>query len=158
MNVVQFKFNKFLEKDPFCINDTIEQIYIEIAEMVFNRIYKAYCFNPLFEGVGTAEEQQESVKSAIMVWADCFMDWKINSHEKAKEATNYLISMNIYPTLGLFRAVYFNEQAIIDEHIYKEYINYLYRLCFYGKDGKIHGADYFTDWNRERINANQDTC
>lgn len=155
MNVVEFKINKFLEASPFRINQHIDAGYIEIAEMVFNRLYKAYCFNPLFEGIGTAEEQQKNVKSAVMCWADCFMDWKVDDIEKAKEATNNLIFMNIQPTLGLFRAFYFNESRLIEKSIYKEYINYLNSLCFYGKDGKIHGADYFTDWNEERTNANK---
>jgi|GEM_PF-3023876 hypothetical protein len=156
MNVVEFKFNKFIEKDPFRINDDIEPIYIEIAEMVLNRLYKAYCFNPLFEGIGTIEEQAESLKSAVITWADCFMDWKIDDIERAKDAANNLIFINLYPTVGLFRACYFNENMLIEKNIYEEYINYLYKFCFHGKDGKIHGADYFSTWDKERANANKD--
>lgn len=157
MNVVEFNFNKFIEKDPFRINEKIEPIYIEIAEMVFNRLYKAYCFNSLYEGTGSTDELAENLKSAIMTWADCFMDWGIDNIERAKEATNNLIFMNLYPTAGLFRAFYFNETMVIEKNIYKEYVNYLYRFCFRGKDGKIHGADYFTTWDKERTNANKNT-
>lgn len=157
MNVVAFKFNNFLEKDPFRINQSIAPIYIEIAEMVFNRLYKAFCFNPLYEGFGTIEERSESLKSAIICWADCFMDWKIDDISHAQETVNNLIFLNLYPTLGLFRAVYFNENALIENNVYIEYINYLNKFCFYGKDGKIHGADFFNDWDKERTHVNKNT-
>ena len=157
MKVVQFKLKKFLEADPFRINETIEPIYIEIAGMVLNRLYKAYCFNALFEGAGTIEEQTENLKSSVMCWADCFMDWKIDNVEQARQTVNNLIFLNISPTIGLFRAVYFNESVLIEKNIYKEYINYLYKFCFQSKDGKIHGADFFTTWDTERTNANKNT-
>ena len=157
MNVVEFKFNRFIETSPFRINEKIEPIYIEIAQMVFNRLYKAYCFNPLYEGFGTIEEKEESLKSAIICWADCFMGWKIDNVQRAKETVNYLIYINIYPSLGLFRAAYFNEKSIIEINICREYLAYLYEFRFAGKDGKIHGADYFTTWDMERTNANKNT-
>ena len=157
MNVVEFKFNKFIEKDPFRINEKIEPIYIEIAEMVFNRIYKAYCFNRLYEGTGTIEEKTENFKCALIDWADSFMDWKIDNIEQAKKTVNDLISMSIYPTLGLFRATYFNESDFIKNAIYEEYISYLYLFCWNTKDGKIHGADFFNTWDKERTNANKNT-
>ena len=155
MNVVEFNFNKFLEKDLFRINETIEPIYIELAEMVFSKLYKAYCFNPLYEGPGNEKEKKECLKSAIIVWADYFMDWEINNTARAKKTTNNMIFLNIYPTPGLFRAVYFNETIMVEKNIYKEYINYLYKFCFNEKDGKIHGADFFITWDRERTGDNK---
>ena len=83
------------------------------------------------------------------------MDWKIDKADRAKEATNNLIFMNIYPTVGLFKAFYFNENILIEKNIYKDYVNYLYKFSFRGKDGKIHGADYFTTWDKERKNASK---
>lgn len=156
MKLIKFDVRKRIaESDPFRINEHIEQVYIDIAEAVISVMYKAYCFNPLFEWGEAIEEKTESIKSAIICWADYFMDWKINDMQQAKESVKALIYMNMTPTLGLFRAVYFNEWPLIENSIYKEYVNYLFTFCIDKKDGKIYGADFFSVWQEEKRNSNK---
>ncbi len=154
MNVVKFNFNRFLDNDNFRSNTKIEPIYFEIAELVLSHLYKAFPFDGIYNGDTSIESKDEWTKLVIVDWADCFMDWKIDNKKQAIEAVRNIIYMHISPTIGLFRAVYMDERPIIETHIYREYVNYLYRFCMSTKDGLIYGAKDFASWNNERKNKN----
>ena len=146
MKLLKFDANKILNRDMFRQNSTIEPIYLQIAEMVIVKLYKAFSFNAMFYDFNTKEEKSDSFKFAIVDWADCFMSWGIDNLEHALETVNDIIYINITPTLGLFRAAYFNENIIIENSVYKEYVNYLYKFAHSSHDGRINGAKIFSIW------------
>jgi hypothetical protein len=153
MNVIKFDARKLICKDIFRKNQNIEDIYLEIAEVVLVKLYKAFPFNSLFEGFKWENRPNYFFQAALIDWGDCFMSWGLSDIKRAVESVNKLIETNLTPTLGLFYAFYKGNYETIRLAEYEKYINYVYSISKY-KNGSQRAQDVlvFGDWSAENAN------
>ncbi len=145
MKIVKFDARKIICDDLLRYNDKIESIYLEIAEMVLVKLYKAFPFHSLFEGFKCNDDPNEFFKGVVLDWADFFMECKINDMGQAIDTVKTLIFMDIIPTLGVFASTYRGDNPFIENRILRDYVSYTLNFMNV-RDALIYGAKFYGNW------------
>ncbi|HHS8316156.1 TPA: replicative helicase loader/inhibitor [Legionella pneumophila] len=133
VEVIPFRVKDAFKRSGFhYANESIESIYIEIAEYALTTLYQVYPFAPAFEDV-SKDDPNEQFKRCVTIWADFFMSENMSSIEKMNDAIQTIIRLGrmFPPSLPEVIHAYHGRLEKLRDNELVQYALYIQSKCQY---------------------------